>query len=91
VTDRIALYIDEILSEWAGRVTPKQHITVSRIHRQLLKENYRCGITVVRDYLREKRRRSVEVFIPLVHRPGKEGQFGFFDVDVEEDGVWYNA
>ena len=80
VTDIIAPRIDEILSEWAGRVTPKQRITGSRIHRQLLKENYQVGITVVRDYLREKRRRAAEVFIPLVHHPGEEGQFDFFDV-----------
>jgi len=91
VTDRIAPRIDEILSEWAGRVTPKQRITASRIHRQLLKENYQCGITVVRDYLREKRRRAAEVFIPLVYHPGEEGQFDFFDVDVEEDGVFRKA
>jgi transposase len=91
VTDKVAPRIDEILSEWAGRVTPKQRVTGSRIHRQLLKENYQCGITVVRDYLREKRRRSAEVFIPLVHRPGEEGQFDFFDVDIEEDGVFRKA
>jgi transposase len=91
VTDKIAPRIDEILNEWAGRVTPKQRITGSRIHRQLIKENYQTGITVVRDYLREKRRRAAEVFIPLVHRPGEEGQFDFFDVDVEEDGVFRKA
>lgn len=91
VTDKIAPRIDEILSEWAGRVTPKQRITGSRIHRQLLQESYRCGITVVRDYLREKRRRAAEVFIPLVYHPGEEGQFDFFDVDVEEDGVFRKA
>jgi transposase len=91
VTDKIAPRIDEILSEWAGRVTPKQRITGSRIHRQLLKEDFHCGITVVRDYLREKRRRAAEVFIPLVHHPGEEGQFDFFDVDVEEDGVFRKA
>ena len=79
VTDKIAPRIDEILSEWAGRVTPKQRITGSRIHRQLLKENYQTGITVVRDYLREKRRQASEVFIPLVHHPCEEGQFDFFD------------
>jgi len=91
VTDIIAPRIDEILSEWAGRVTPKQRITGTRIHRQLLKENCQVGITVVRDYLREKRRRSAEVFIPLVHHPGEEGQFDFFDVDVEEGGVFRKA
>lgn len=91
VTDKVAPRIDEILGEWAGRVTPKQRITGSRIHRQLLKENYQTGITVVRDYLREKRRRTAEVFIPLVHHPGEEGQFDFFDIDVEEDGVFRKA
>lgn len=91
VTDKIAPRIDEILNEWAGRVTPKQRITGSRIHRQLLKENFRCGITVVRDYLREKRRRAAEVFIPLVYHPGEEGQLDFFDVDVEESGVFRKA
>jgi transposase len=91
VTDKVAPRIDELLSEWAGRVTPKQRITGTRIHRQLLKDGYQTGITVVRDYLREKRRRSAEVFIPLVHRPGEEGQFDFFDVDVEEDGVFRKA
>jgi transposase len=91
VTDIIAPRIDEILSEWAGRVTPKQRITGTRIHRQLLKDGYQTGITVVRDYLREKHRRAAEVFIPLVHHPGEEGQFDFFDVDVEEDGVFRKA
>jgi len=66
VTDKIAPRIDEILSEWAGRVTPKQRITGTRIYRQLIKDGYQTGITVVRDYLREKRRRAAEVFIPLV-------------------------
>jgi transposase len=91
VTGKIAPRIDEILSEWAGRVTPKQRITGTRIHRQLLKDGYQTGITVVRDYLREKHRRAAEVFIPLVHHPGEEGQFDFFDVDVEEDGVFLKA
>jgi transposase len=92
VTDKIAPRIDEILSEWAGRLTPKQRITGTRIHRQLLKDGYQTGITVVRDYLREKRRRAAEVFIPLVHHAGEEGQFDYFDVTVEEGGdfrrVW---
>lgn len=92
VTDKIAPRIDEILSQWSGRLTPKQRLTGSRIHRQLVEEGYQTGITVVRDYLCEKRRRKAEVFIPLVHRPGEEGQFDFFDVTVEEDGdfrrVW---
>jgi hypothetical protein len=63
----------------------------TRIHRQLVEEGYRVGITTVRDYLREKRRRQAEVFIPLVHRPGEAAQVDFFEVTVEEGGQRRNA
>jgi len=92
VTDKIVPRIDEILSQWAGRLTLKQRLTGTRIHQQLIEEGYQTGVTVVRDYLREKRRRAAEVFIPLVHRPGEEGQVDFFEVTVEIDSdlrrVW---
>jgi len=71
VMDKVAQRIDEILSQWAGRLTPKQRLTGSRLHRQLVEEHYQVGITTVRDYLREKRRRMAEVFIPLIHHPGE--------------------
>lgn len=56
VFDEVKPRIDEILEEWKSRTTPKQRITGTRIHRELLKEGYKVGITLVRDYLREKRR-----------------------------------
>jgi transposase len=92
VMEMAAPRIEEILSEWSERTTPKQRITGTRIHRQLVEEGYEVGITTVRDYLREKRRKEAEVFVPLVHRPGDEAQVDFFEVSVEEDGqmkkVW---
>jgi transposase len=91
VMDKVAPRIDELLDEWKHRVTPKQRITGERILRQLREEHYQVGITTVRDYLREKRRKSAEVFIPLVHRPGDEGQFDFFEVTVEEKGQIHRA
>jgi len=91
VMDRVAPRIDEILEEWRLRVTPKQRITGSRMLRQLREERYEVGITTVRDYLREKRRQSAEVYIPLVHRPGDEGQFDFFEVTVEESGEFRHS
>ena len=84
VMDVVAPRIDEILEEWKHRATPKQRITGSRILRQLREDHYQVGITTVRDYLRERRRRSAEVYIPLVYRPGDEGQCDFFEVTVEE-------
>ena len=86
VMEMVAARIEEILSEWRERTTPKQRITGTRVHRQLLEEGYEVGITTVRDYLREKRRREAEVFVPLVHRPGEEAQVDFFEVSVEEGG-----
>ena len=75
-----------ILSEWRDRTTPKQRITGTRVHRQLVEEGYEVGLTTIRDYLREKRRKQAEVFVPLVNHPGEETQVDFFDVSVEEGG-----
>jgi transposase len=86
VTETVAPRIEELLEEWSGRTTPKQRITGTRIHRQLVEEGYQVGITTVRDYLRERRRQRAEVFVPLVHRPGEEAQVDFFEVTVEEGG-----
>jgi len=91
VMEKVAARIDEIQSEWAHRVTPKQRLTGSRIHRQLIVDHYQVGITTVRDYLREKRRRAAEVYIPLVHRPGEEGQFDFFEVTLEEKEEFHHS
>lgn len=92
VMDRVAPRIEEILEEWSHRVTPKQRITGVRILRQLREDGFQVGITTVRGYLREKHRQSAEVYVPLIYRPGDEGQFDFFEVTVEEKGqfrrVW---
>ena len=85
VLEGVAPRIDELLIEWAGRTTPKQRITGTRIHRQLREEGYEVGSTTVRTYLREKRRQAAEVYIPLVYRPGDVAQVDFFEVTVEED------
>lgn len=84
VTEQVGPRIEEILQEWTPRTTPKQRITGTRVHRQLVEEGYEVGTTTVREYLRERRRRKAEVFVPLVHRPGDEAQVDFFEVTVEE-------
>jgi transposase len=82
--ERVAPRIEELLQEWQERTTAKQRLTGARLHRQLVEEGYQVGITTVRDYLWEKRRQAAEVYIPLVHRPGEEGQVDFFQVTVDE-------
>ena len=48
VMEKVVARIDETQSDWAHRVTPKQRLTGSRIHRQLVVDHYRVGITTVR-------------------------------------------
>lgn len=79
--------IDELLEQWSTRTTAKQRITGSRVHRQLVEEGYEVGITTVRSYLRELRRQSQEVFIPLTYTPGECAQVDFFEVTVDVDGT----
>jgi len=86
VLERIEKRVFELLEEWEPRTTAKQRITATLVHRHLLEEGYRAGITSVREVLAERRRRQAEVMIPLVHRPGDEAQVDFFEVTVEVGG-----
>src|ERR1700719_136437 len=85
VFERVRARIEALLEEWRPRTTGKQRITGARLHRQLVEEGLQVGVTTVRAYLRELRRRTAEVFIPLVHRPG-EAQVDFFEVTVDIGG-----
>jgi hypothetical protein len=61
-------------------------VTGSRLHRQLVEEGFAVGKTTVYEVLREHRRRSSEVFIPLTYRPGELAQADFFEATVEVAG-----
>ena len=62
--------VERILEE--DRSLPKkQRHTAKRIFERLRDEHGFAGkLTIVSDYLREKKRRTREVFVPLAHRPG---------------------
>ncbi|MGH6611187.1 MAG: IS21 family transposase [Burkholderiaceae bacterium] len=85
--ERIRQRIDELVEEWRHRTTEKQRITGTRLHRQLLEESLTVGKTTVYEVLRERRRRSAEVYIPLIHRAGDAAQVDFFEVTVETGGA----
>ena len=87
VMEQVAPRLEELLEGWSRRSTAKQRVTGTRLHAQLIEEGYEVGVTTVRAYVREWRRQRQEVYIPLVHRPGEEGQVDFFEVTVEENGV----
>lgn len=87
VTEQIAPRLEELLEAWSRRTTKKQRLTGTLLHRQLISEGFTVGESTVRRYFREWKRRRSETYIPLVHRPGDEGQVDFFEVTVEEDGI----
>lgn len=79
--------LDQLLEEWSSRTTAKQRITGTRLVRQLRDEGFVVGTTLVRDYLRERRRQKSETYVPLVHRAGEDALVDFFEVAVDIDGV----
>ena len=61
--------IDRILEE-DQRVARKQHHTAQRIFQRLRDEyGFGGGYTIVKDYVREHRRQTREMFVPLSHPP----------------------
>lgn len=77
--------------EWEPRTTAKQRLTGVRLHRALREEGYQVGLTMIHQYLRERKRRRAEVYVPVIHRVGDEAQVDFFEVTVELGGEWVKA
>jgi transposase len=68
--DPFVAIIDQILADDTSRIKKQRH-TAKRIHERLRDEHgFTGGITIVTDYVREKKRRTREVFVPLSHAPG---------------------
>jgi len=86
VMHKVGPRIEALLEEWGPRLEGKHRVTSPLVHRQLIAEGLTVGERTVRQFLAEKRRQSAEVFIPLIHRPGDEGQVDFFEVMVDEGG-----
>jgi transposase len=62
--------IDQILEKDKARPKKQRH-TAKRIFERLRDEHgFAGGITIVTDYVRERTRRTREVFVPLAHAPG---------------------
>ena len=76
--------IERILEEDASR-SKKQRHTAKRIFERLRDEHsFSGGYTIVKDYVRERRLRVQEMFVPLSHPPGHgQGDFGEATVVIE--------
>jgi transposase len=69
--------IDQILKDDESRPKKQRH-TAKRIWDRLKDEHgFTGGYTIVKDYVREARRRQQEMFVPLAHPPGDaQADFG---------------
>jgi len=76
--------IDEILEQDKSVRKKKQRHTAKRIFDRLKDEyGFTGGYTIVKDYVREKKLRSKEVYLPLLQRPGtSQTDFGKADVRI---------
>jgi len=91
VTEAIEPRFAELIEDWSNRQTKKQRITAARLHDQLVSEGFAVSETTVRVLFREWKRKTQEVFVPLVHRPGDSAQVDFFEVTLEVGGVRQKA
>jgi transposase len=76
----------ELLEDSKRWTAGKQQLTAARLYTMLVSEGHDVGYTVVKQIVREWRRRRKEVFVPLVYKPGDLGEVDFFDVFVEIAG-----
>ena len=84
--DPFAGVIDRILEEDETRPRKQRH-TAKRILERLRDEHgFTGGYTIVKEYVRERRLRMREMFVPLVHPPG-HAQADFGEALVEIAGV----
>ena len=82
--------IDQILDD-DQRVPRKQRHTAKRIFERLRDEyGFEGGYTIIKDYVREHRRRTREMFVPLSHPPG-HAQCDFGEALVVIGGVEQKA
>jgi transposase len=81
------------IGPWLSRIVEmlkedqrKQYHTAKRIWQRLQQEGFTGGYTIVKDAVREIKKRNKEVFMPLSHRPG-EAQMDFGHALVKMAGV----
>lgn len=86
--EAVAGALDALLVELTPRTRGKQRLTMTRLHELLRERGVDVGYTLVKQLMRERRRRSAEVFVPLHFEPGDVAEVDFFEVvvDVDEPG-----
>ena len=82
--------IDQILQEDQNRKKKQRHTAVRIFNRLRDEHNYTGGYTIVKDYVRDKKTRLKEVYLPLEQRPGT-AQIDFGQAEVKIAGILQTA
>lgn len=81
----------ELLGEAPRWTAGKQRLTATQLWRMLRAEGHDVGVSLVKDFVREWKRKLAEVFVPLTYKPGDLGEVDFFEVYVDVKGVRQKA
>lgn len=76
----------ELLGEAPRWTAGKQRLTATQLWRMLRGEGHAVGVTLVKDFVREWKRKLAEVYVPLTYKPGDLGEVDFFEVYVDVKG-----
>lgn len=86
-SDAIRSVVLSLLAESAKWTEGKQRLTLARLHQLVRSQGHDVGVSCVGDIVREHRRRTREVFVPLDYPPGDLAEVDFFEVFVDVAGV----
>ena len=87
VQERVRPRLEQLLTEAPAWTGGKQRLTAARLHRMLVDEGQSISERVVREMVAEWKRRRLEVFVPLVYKPGDLAEVDFFEVLVDVGGT----
>lgn len=87
VKERVWPRLEQLLTESPKWTSGKQRLTAARLFRMLVDEGHAVSERVVREMVAEWKRRRLEVFVPLVYKPGDLAEVDFFEVLVDLDGT----
>ena len=90
-TDAVEARMRELLEDAPRWTAGKQRLTATQLWRMLRAEGHDVGVTLVKDFVREWKRKLAEVFVPLTYKPGDLGEVDFFEVYVDVKGVRQKA
>lgn len=85
--DKVEERLEELLGDakrWTGG---KQRLTATQLWRMVRAEGHLVGASLVKDFVREWKRKRAEVFVPLTYRPGDLAEVDFFEVVVTLEAV----